>query len=114
MNVEGGGYMKNVDKIVVLALIIMCAAIAILTIRNDSHYNKERQREANRIASHDSFAQKQMDSLSTMLNDVTTQMDSIRYFQKENIEIVNRNFDSINKSFDKIRKIGQQKINSKK
>ena len=106
--------MKNADKIMVLVLIIICAVIAILTIRNDSHYCEERQNEASRIACQDSFARKQMDSLSTMLNDVTTQIDSIRCFQKENIEIVNRKFDSINKSLDKIRRIGQQKINSKK
>lgn len=106
--------MNNANKIMVLALIILCAVIAILTIRNDSHYCEERQNEANRIACQDLSARKQMDSLSTILNDLMTQLDSIRYLQKENIEIVNRDFDSINKSLDKIRKIEQQKINSKK
>lgn len=110
MNVEGRGYMKNADKIVVLVLIIICAAIAFLTIRNDRHYNSE----ASRIASQDSSARKQMDSLSTMLNDATTQLDSIRCLQKENIKIVNRDLDSINKSLEKIGRIGQRKINSNK
>lgn len=107
--------MKNDDKIVVLALIIICAAMAILTIRNDSHYNKERQSEANKIASQDSFVRKQMDSLSTMMmDDVKTQLDSIRFFQKENNKIMNRGFESIKKSLDKTGRTGQQKINSKK
>ena len=114
MNVEGRRYMKNADKIVVLALISICAAIAFLTIRNDRHYNNERQSEASRIASQDSSARKQMDSLSMMLNDATTQLDSIRCLQKDNIKIVNRDLDSINKSLEKIARIGQRKINSKK
>lgn len=114
MNVEGRGYMKNADKIVVLALIIICAAIAFLTIRNDRHYNNERQSEASRIASQDSFTRKQMDSLSTMLNEVTNQLDSLCCFQKENNEIVNRDIESIKESLDKIGRIKQQKTNLKK
>jgi len=106
--------MKNADKIMVLVLIIICAVIAILTIRNDNHYSKERQNEANRIAREDSSARKQMDSLSIMLNDMTTQLDFIHCLQKENNEIANRGFDSLNKSLDKIGRMGQQKINSKK
>ena len=106
--------MKNTNKIIVLVLIIICAVIAFLTIRNDSHYNNERQSEASRIGSQDSSARKQLDSLSMMLNDVTTQLDSIRCLQKESIKTVNRDLDSINKSLDKIERIGQRKINSKK
>ena len=106
--------MNNANKIMVLALIILCAVIAILTIRNDSHYCEERQNEASRIACQDSFAHKQMDSLSMMLNDVTTQLDPIPYLQKENNIIVNQDFEYIKKSLDKVGRIGQQKINSKK
>lgn len=106
--------MKSANGIVVLALGVLCAAIVFLAVRNDVRFNEQRKEEVGRKDSLDSVTRTQADSLMVILNNVTDQLDSIRYVQDEHSDIMKRNIDSIKSSHEYITGIKQQRIDSKK
>lgn len=106
--------MKNTNRIVIFALCIMCAAIIFLTVRNDVRFNEELKEEIRQKTKLDSTARSQTYSLTALLNNVTVQLDSIRYNQKESNEIMKRDIDSIKSSLEHITRTKQQRLNTKK
>lgn len=106
--------MKNANKIVILTLGILGAAIVFLAVRNDIRFNKARKQEVRQKASLDSTARTQADSLMVILNNVTDQLDSIRYVQYEHNDMMKRDVDSIKSSLEQITRIKQQRPNTKK
>lgn len=106
--------MKNANKIVILALALLCASIVILAIRNDVRFNEERKEAIRQKDSLDSTARTQADSLMVILNNVTDQLDSIRYDQYEHNDMMKRDVDSIKNSLEQITRIKQQRLNTKK
>lgn len=106
--------MKGFNRIIILALAILCAAIVFIAIRNDIRFNKERKESVRQKESLDSTARTQADSLMVILNNVTDRLDSIRYDQKESNEIMKRDIDSIKISLEHITRIKQQRLNTKK
>lgn len=88
--------MKNANKIVILALGILGAAIVFLAVRNDIRFNKARKQEVRQKASLDSTARTQADSLTAILNNVSDQLDSIRRVQHEHNDMMKRDVDFIN------------------
>ncbi len=106
--------MKNTNRIIIFALCIMCAAIIFLTVRNDVRFNEELKEEIRQKTKLDSTACSQTYSLTALLNNVTDQLDSIRYDQKESNEIMKRDIDSIKSSLEHITRTKQQRLNTKK
>ena len=88
--------MKNANKIVILTLGILGAAIVFLAVRNDIRFNKARKQEVRQKASLDSTARTQADSLTAILNNVSDQLDSIRCVQHEHNDMMKRDVDFIN------------------
>lgn len=106
--------LKNVNRIVISALAVLCAAIVFLAIRNDVHFNKERKEEVRHKDSLDLTARTQTDCLMLILNNVTDQLDSIRYVQYEHYDMIKRDIDSIKISLEYITRIEKQRLNIKK
>ena len=106
--------MKSANKIVVLALGVLCAAMVFLAIRNDVRFNELREEEVRRKDSLDSTTRTQADSLLVILNNVTDQLDSIRYVQDEHNDIMKRNIDSIKSSLEYITRIKRLRLDSNK
>ena len=99
--------MKNANKIVILALGILGAAIVFLSIRNDIRFNKARKQEVRQKASLDSTARTQADSLTAILNNVSDQLDSIRRVQHEHNDMMKRDVDFINCFLDQSGNVGR-------
>ncbi len=99
--------MKNANKIVILALGILGAAIVFLAIRNDIRFNKARKQEVRQKASLDSTARTQADSLTAILNNVSDQLDSIRRVQHEHNDMMKRDVDFINCFLDQSGNVGR-------
>lgn len=99
--------MKNANKIVILALGILGAAIVFLAIRNDIRFNKARKQEVRQKASLDSTARTQADSLTAILNNVSDLLDSIRRVQHEHNDMMKRDVDFINCFLDQSGNVGR-------
>lgn len=99
------------NRIIVCILIILAVVIVFLANRNDCRFNEEKEFETCKIAKQDSLECKQMEIISSILKETTIQLDSIRYFQKENSNIEVLNNDSIKQSINQIRQIEQQILN---
>lgn len=106
--------MKSKNKTVILALAVLCLAIVFLAIRNDVRFIEERKQKVRQKASLDSTARTQTDSLTSVLKNVSNQLDSIRCAQNEHNDMMKRDIDSIKSSLDQIKRIERQKLNSKK
>jgi membrane-associated HD superfamily phosphohydrolase len=102
------------NRFLVLALVVLAAVIVFLTIRNDFRFREREEFEANMIARQDSLECKQMECMSSMLEEATVQLGSVRRIQKRNNEIEAQNNESIKKSLNQIVRTAQQILNSMK
>ena len=100
------------SKVISLALVVVVIFIFLLTIRNYARFNDNRNVEAREDAIRDSIECDHIDCLSSTLNNVTTQLDSIKNNQNMGNEIVARDMDSIKQSLKHIERTERQILNS--
>lgn len=98
--------------VISLALFVVTIFIFFLAVRNDSRFNDNRNVEARENAIRDSLECEHIDCLSSTLNNVTTQLDSIKNNQNMGNENLGRDMDSIKQSLKHIGRTGRQILNS--
>ena len=92
------------NRIIVVFFIILITTIFFLAIRNDFHFNEDKECKAYKIAKNDSLEYERMNCISSMLKIIIIQLDSISRIQKENNEIEIHHNKSVEKSLNQIEK----------
>ena len=98
----------------VVILGILLAFILFRTTRNDIHFNEVRVQEIRKMDERDSSTRKRMDSLSIIVKEVATHVDSIFTTQDEIIETEKQNQEAIQHSLEQIKRAQRQMLNQVK